>query len=83
MKKQNRQKKKGFDKTFDKGEAAVDFSEGALTEGLSKVVKLPPMTIPSWLALEIEKISKTQANSRAAVIRQLLVEAIRAKKHAA
>lgn len=83
MKKQNKQKKKGFDKAFDEGEALVDFEQGVQTEGLSKIVKLPPLTIPAWLALEIEKISKIQANSKSSVIRQLLVEAIQAKKRAA
>lgn len=83
MKKKEKQKAKDFDKAFDNGEVQIDFKEGVLTEGLSKIVKLPPLTIPAWLALEIEKISKTQANSKASVIRQLLVEAIQAKKRAA
>jgi len=83
MRKKEKQKEKNFDKAFDNGEGQVDFKEGVLTEGLSKIVKLPPLTIPAWLALEIEKISKTQANSKSSVIRQLLVEAIQAKKRAA
>jgi len=53
------------------------------TDGLSKVVKLPPITIPVWLAAEIESLSQIQANSKASVIRQLLVEAIEAKKKSA
>ena len=83
MKKKNRQKIEDFDKVFDEGKAKIDFAGGVLTEGLSKVVKLPPMDIPLWLSLEIEAISKIQANSRASVVRQLLVEAIRAKQRAA
>jgi len=83
MKKKNRQGIKDFDKAFDNAGVGIDFEGGILTEGLSKVVKLPPMNIPAWLALEIERISKVQANSKASVIRQLLVEAIQAKKDAA
>lgn len=78
--KKNKLKIKDFDEAFDKSEVGVDFKHGILTEGLSKVVTIPPITIPAWLALEIEKISKIQANSRAAIIRQLLVEAIQAKQ---
>ena len=47
------------------------------------MVKLPPITIPAWLAAEIESISQLLANSKASVIRQLLVEAIEAKKKTA
>ena len=83
MKKKNKPEKKNFDQAFDDGEALIDFEKGVPTEGLSKIVKLPPLTIPAWLALEIEKISKLQANSKASVVRQLLVEAIQAKKRAA
>lgn len=80
--KKNKLKIKDFDEAFDQSEVGIDFKHGILTEGLSKVVTLPPITIPAWLALEIEKISKIQANSRAAIIRQLLVEAIQAKRKA-
>ena len=83
MKKKNKQKKPGFDERFDEGEKGIDFSKAIHTEGLSKIVKLPPMTIPAWLAAEIEVLSRLQANSKASVIRQLLVEAIEAKKRSA
>lgn len=83
MKRKIKQEARDFDEAFDRGEAAIDFSNGILTEGLSKVVKIPPMNIPFWLAAEIENISKLQANSKSSVIRQLLVEAIQAKKKAA
>lgn len=83
MKKNGRQKIKDFDEAFDKGDAGIDFSEGVLTEGLSKVVKLPPLNIPAWLAMEIENLSKLQANSKSAIVRQLLVEAVQAKRKAA
>lgn len=82
MKKKSRQKKKDFDEEFDAGKRAVDFSKGVLTEGLSKVVKFPPMNVPAWLALEIGKMAERQANSKAAIIRQLLVEAIEARRKA-
>lgn len=82
MKRKQKQNLKDFDQAFDAGKAAIDFKAGALTEGLSKVVKLPPLTIPAWLALEIENISKIQANSKASVVRQLLVEAIQTKRAA-
>ena len=78
--KKNKPKIKDFDEAFDKGEIGINFKEGILTEGLSKVVKIPPMTIPAWVALEIEKLSKIQANSKAAIIRQLLVEAVQKKR---
>ena len=80
--KKNKLKIKDFDEGFDKGEIGIDFKNGILTEGLSKVVKIPPMTIPAWVALEIEKLSKIQANSKTAIIRQLLVEAIQKKQKA-
>jgi hypothetical protein len=80
VKKKPRQKKKGFGQDFDEGKATIDFSQGLLTEGLRKVVKMPPLSIPAWLALEIEKLSKIQANSKASVVRQLLVEAIEARR---
>ena len=83
MKKSSKPKKPGFDEGFDAGEEGIDFSKAIHTEGLSKVVKLPPITIPAWLAAEIESISQLQANSKASVIRQLLVEAIEAKKGSA
>lgn len=80
MKKRVRQGIRDFDRDFDRGKVRIDFSQGRLTEGLSKVVTLPPLTVPIWLAAEIEGLSKRQANSKSAVIRQLLVEAIEAKK---
>lgn len=80
MKKKDRQKKKGFDEKFDEGEVSINFSSGVMTEGLSKTMKLPPMDVPAWLALEIERMAQFQANSRASVIRQLLVEALEARK---
>ncbi len=83
MKKNSKQKKRGFDERFDDAEERIDFSKAIHTDGLSKIVKLPPMTIPAWLAAEIEILSKLQANSKASVIRQLLVEAIEAKKRSA
>ncbi len=43
-------------------------------------MRLPPISIPAWLASEIEGLLKLQANSRASVIRQLLVEAIEAER---
>jgi len=82
-KKRDKHKEKDFDERFDQGIEAIDFTKGVLTEGLSRLVKIPPMNIPAWLNFEIEKISKIQANSKASVIRQLLVEAIRAKKRVA
>ena len=78
--KKNKQKIEVFDEAFDKGEASINFEQGIVTEGLTKIVKLPPITIPAWLALEIDMLSKLQANSRAAIIRQLLVEAIQKKR---
>jgi hypothetical protein len=83
MKKKSRQKIEDFDKDFDEGKIAIDFGTGVITEGLSKVVKLPPLPVPGWLALEIEKLSKIQANSKASVVRQLLVEAIEARRRTA
>ena len=79
MKKQNKQKIEDFDKEFDEGKASIDFSAGVMTQGLSKVVKLPPLSIPAWLSMEIENLSKLQANSKASVVRQLLVEAVQAR----
>ena len=76
MKKKNRPKAKGFDSEFDAGNVSIDFSTGLVTKGLSEFVKLPPIDIPSQVALEIEKLAKRQGNSRAAVIRQLLLWAI-------
>jgi len=83
LKKKSTPKRQGFDEQFDEGQAEIDFSKGMRTDGLSKVVKLPPITIPVWLAAEIESLSQIQANSKASVIRQLLVEAIEAKKKSA
>lgn len=80
IRKKDKQKKKDFDQRFDKGEAIIDFSSGRVTEGLSKVVKLSPLDIPSWVGLEIERIAQFQANSKSSVIRQLLVEAIENRK---
>ncbi len=81
--KKNKQKIEDFDEAFDEGRVAVNFQNGVMTEGMSRLVKLPPLSIPAWLALEIDTISKLQANSRSSVIRQLLVEAIEAKRKVA
>lgn len=83
MKKKSKQKQKDFDQQFDDGESVVDFGKAVQTEGLSKVVKLPPIGIPAWLAVEIDALSKLQANSKAAIVRQLLVEAVRNRKRSA
>ena len=83
MKKKVKQKGRGFDQKFDDGDVAIDFSKAIATEGLSDLVKLPPITIPGWLAIEIESLAKLQANPRASVIRQLLVEAISKRKESA
>lgn len=80
MKKKSKLEKKDFDQRFDDGEEVIDISSGLLTEGLGKTIKLPPMDIPTWLAIEIERLSRFQANSKASVVRQLLVEAIEARK---
>ena len=80
MKKKAKQKQKGFDERFDNGEAIINFSSGVITEGLGKTMKLPPMDVPTWLAMEIEHLAAFQANSKASVIRQLLVEALEARK---
>ena len=76
MKKKSKLNNKDFDKEFDSGRAAIDFSGASRTEGLSQVIKLPPLTIPAWLNAEIEKMAQLQANSKSSVIRQLLVEAL-------
>jgi hypothetical protein len=81
MTNKNKQKKKGFDQRFDAGGESIDFSSGVLTAGLSKTMKLPPMDVPTWLAMEIERLAQFQANSKASVIRQLLVEALESRKH--
>lgn len=81
MKNKNKPKKKGFDERFDAGQESIDFSSGILTEGLSKTMKLPPMDVPTWLAIEIEHLAQFQANSKASIIRQLLVEAIESRRH--
>ena len=83
MKKNTKQKNKDYDVKFDDGEVAIDFSKAKATDGLSKLVKLPPITIPGWLAVEIENLAKLQANPRASVVRQLLVEAISKRKESA
>lgn len=80
MKKKESPKKKGFDERFDEGSEAIDFSKGVATKGISKTMKLPPMDLPAWLALEIARIAEFQANSKASVVRQLLVEALEARK---
>lgn len=80
MKNRNKPKQKGFDERFDAGEEAIDFSGGTVTDGLGKTMKLPPMDVPAWLAVEIESLAQFQANSKASVVRQLLVEAIEARK---
>ncbi|MBI2027002.1 MAG: hypothetical protein HYS98_04265 [Deltaproteobacteria bacterium] len=77
--KKSKHKSLDFDQAFDQGNIEIDFSESIRTGGVSKIIKLPPITIPVWLALEIDKLSKLQANSRAAIIRQLLVQAIQAR----
>ncbi|MFH0799463.1 MAG: hypothetical protein V2A66_04695 [Pseudomonadota bacterium] len=77
------QKIEDFDEAFDDGKVSIDFKGGTLTEGISALVKLPPLAVPAWLALEIEAISKIQANSKSSVIRQLLVEAIEGKRRMA
>ena len=84
MKKKAKQKQKdskNFDERFDDGEESINFSSGIVTDGLSKSIKLPPMDVPAWLAVEIEHLAQFQANSKASVVRQLLVEAIQARKH--
>lgn len=81
MKKKSRQKTKGFDERFDAGEETIDFSSGRVTKGLSKTMKLPPMDVPAWLAVAIEHLAQFQANSKSAVVRQLLVEAFEARQH--
>ncbi|HLG19092.1 MAG TPA: hypothetical protein VI895_04655 [Bdellovibrionota bacterium] len=83
MKKRDKQDLEDFDQAFERGEVSIDFSKGLVTEGLSKMVKLPPIDIPSWLAVEIEKISKLQGNSRSSVIRQLLSAAVEGHRKAA
>ncbi len=80
MKKKNKQEKKGFDERFDAGEEAIDFSNGIVTEGMSKTIKLPPMDVPTWMVMEIERLAQFQANSKASIIRQLLVEGIESRK---
>ncbi|HSA60301.1 MAG TPA: hypothetical protein VLJ37_11525 [bacterium] len=80
MKKKSKPSKKGFDQKFDAGEAAVDFSKGVVTPGLSKTIKLPPLDIPAWVGAEIERLAQFQANSKASIVRQLLVEGIESRK---
>jgi hypothetical protein len=83
VKKKSKRAEQGFDHEFDEGRAVIDFSRAIPTEGLSQVVKLPPIAIPAWLALEIEGLARLQANSKASVVRQLLVEAVRKRKESA
>lgn len=80
MKKKSKPKKKGFDELFDTGKVTIDFSGGVATKGLSKTVKLPPLDVPGWLGLMIDRIAEFQANSRSSVVRQLLVEAIESRR---
>ena len=80
MKKKNKQKKKGFDEAFDSGKVSIDFTSAIPTEGLTETIKFPPIDIPAWLAAEIERLAQFQANSKSSVVRQLLVEAIEARK---
>ncbi len=80
MKKKTKQSKKGFDERFDAGHAAINFSSGIVTQGLSKTIKLPPLDIPAWVSAEIESLARFQANSKAAIVRQLLVDGIEARK---
>ena len=72
MKRLKKQKKKDFDNAFDDGEIIIDFTKGINTQGLSKLVTLNDIKIPSWLALEIESLSKIQGNNKDTIIRQLL-----------
>ncbi len=79
MKKRSKLKSKDFDEQFDAGTAPIDFSGGVKTAGLSKTIKLPPMDVPAWIAAAVARIAQFQANSKTAVIRQLLVEALEAR----
>ena len=81
MKKKTKQKTKDFDESFDNAKESIDFSSGSKNTGLSKTIKYPPLEIPNWLAAEIERLAQFQANSKASVIRQLLVEAIEQRRH--
>jgi hypothetical protein len=80
MTKKTKPKTKDFDQEFDEGKTSVDFSNGVLTKGLSNLITLPPLTIPGWLNAELERIAQLQANSKAAIVRQLLVEALLMKR---
>ena len=80
MRKQNKQKQKDFDDRFDDGEQSIDFSSGVVTDGLGTTMKLPPMDVPAWLALEIERLARFQANSKSSIVRQLLVEALESRR---
>ena len=64
MKNKSKQNSKGFDKDFDDNNILIDFSQSTHTDGLSKVIKLAPLTIPAWLNAEIESIAQMQANSK-------------------
>lgn len=83
MAKKNKRSTRDFDRDFDRGKVSVNFKNGIVTEGLGRLVKFPPFTLPAWLALEIENLAKFQANSKASVVRQLLIAAIGSKKKAA
>lgn len=76
MKKKDKRNQGDFDRDFDAGNTTIDFSGAISTPGLNKMVKLPPIDIPAWLAMEIEKLAKLQGNSRSSVIRQLLSTAV-------
>ncbi len=76
MKKKEKQKQEDFDRDFEAGKVSIDFAGAIATPGLSKMVKLPPIDIPAWLAMEIEKLARLQGNSRSSVIRQLLTVAV-------
>lgn len=76
MRKKAKRREEDFDRDFDAGKVSVDFAGAIATPGLSKMVKLPPIDIPAWLAMEIEKLAKLQGNSRSSVIRQLLSLAV-------
>lgn len=80
MRKKNKPEIKDFDQRFDEGRETIDFSSGAVTTGLSQTIKFPPMDVPAWLAVEIERLAQFQANSKASVIRQLLVEALETRR---
>lgn len=79
MKKKKKQKIEAFDEAFDDGKIVLDFGRAVKTKGLSQLVKLPPLSIPAWINAELERLAQFQANSKSAVIRQLLVEALQGR----